>query len=209
MSEHSMKKFSSIILLLTSISIFAESNLDRSLQYAQDGDFINARAVIIEDVENDDREAKFWLARYYRDPNGFNNLEKGIELLIELAEDGYAEAQFEHGFELAKGWQNHKDEEILNVVYWLERATENNHPDALIILGVILDFEERDFLKEIKALAEKGNAKAQFTYGHILGRGILSTRGYQDEPSDAKKWIIKSSQQGFKPAIDFLEKLKS
>ena len=204
-----MKKISSIILLFISISIFAESNLDRSLQYAQDNNFINARAVIIEDVENGDKEAKFWLARYYRDPNGFNNMDKGIELLIELAEDDYAEAQFEYGFELAKGWQKQNDEEILNVVYWFERAIENNHPDALIYLGVILDFDERNFLQEIKTLAENGNAKAQFTYGHILGRGILSSKGYHGDYDDAKKWIIKSSQQGFKPAIDFLNRLKS
>jgi len=66
--------------------------------------------------------------------------------------------------------------------------------------------DERDVLKEIEALANKGDAMAQYNIGWINGRGLLTEDGLKQDEDVAKSWFEKSAELGFEDAIDILKR---
>jgi TPR repeat protein len=70
----------------------------------------------------------------------------------------------------------------------------------------LYDNDERNVLKEIEELANKGDAMAQYNIGWINGRGLLGKDGLKQDEDVAKSWFKKSAEQGFQDAVDILKR---
>ena len=204
-----MKKILLIItILLTSLSYAKDDSylIDDSLAMARQGEFVRASNLIIDLANNGNSKAQYVLSMYFRDPNALNIPEVGEMWLMRAAENNNAKAQYDLGWRLAAGWKNDSVEDIVEMIYWFERATFNGSDDAYANLATLYDNESRDVLAEMKVVADNGNAMAAFNLGWINARGLVSSDGLMQDIDVAKDWFEKSAKLGFKDAIDVLEK---
>jgi hypothetical protein len=203
-----MKKLLIVILLSLGFigSINAESLIDESLAMAKQGEFNRAKDLIEEIANNGNSEAQYILSMYYRDPSALNIPEIGEKWLFIAAENDNADAQYDIGWRLAAGWKDDSIEDIIQMIYWFEKAGFNGHTDAYANLGVLYENEDRDTLAEMEVAANNGNAMAQFNLGWINARGLLSSKGLMQDEKVAKSWFEKAAKLGFKDAIEILEK---
>ena len=204
-----MKKILSIILIfITSIS-YAEDDsylIDDSLAMARQGEFVRAADLIMDLAGDGNAKAQYVLSMYFRDPNALNIPELGEKLLLQAAENNNAKAQYDLGWRLAAGWKNDTVEDIVEMIYWFERATFNGSDDAYANLATLYENENRDVLAEMEVAANDGNAMAQFNLGWINARGLMSSEGLMQDMDVAKAWFEKSAKLGFKDAIEALER---
>ena len=204
-----MKKILLIVLIfITSIS-YAEDDsylIDDSLAMARQGEFVRASNLIVDLANNGDSTAQYVLSMYFRDPNALNIPEVGEMWLMRAAENNNAKAQYDLGWRLAAGWKNDTVEDIVEMIYWFERATFNGSDDAYANLATLYENENRDVLAEMEVAANDGNAMAQFNLGWINARGLMSSEGLMQDMDVAKAWFEKSAKLGFKDAIEVLEK---
>ena len=204
-----MKKILLIVLIfITSIS-YAEDDsylIDDSLAMARQGEFVRAADLIMDLADDGDSTAQYVLSMYFRDPNALNIPEVGEMWLMRAAENNNAKAQYDLGWRLAAGWKNDTVEDIVEMIYWFERATFNGSEDAYANLATLYENEHRDVLVEMEVAANDGNAMAQFNLGWINARGLLSSEGLMQDMDVAKAWFDKSANLGFKDAIEVLEK---
>jgi TPR repeat protein len=202
-----MKKLLTLILtLLLFNSAYAEDLIKLSLDQAKVGNFENAREIIIDAANSGDTKAQWLLSRFYSDPNGFNQPEVGEQWLIKSAEGGYRRSQLVYGWELSEGWRVAPIDRLSKAVYWYEKAGYNGSDVAYANLGALYDNDERNVLKEIEELANKGDAMAQYNIGWINGRGLLGKDGLKQDEDVAKSWFKKSAEQGFQDAVDILKR---
>ena len=204
-----MKKILLIItILLFSLSYTKDDSylIDDSLAMARQGEFVRASNLIIDLANNGNSKAQYVLSMYFRDPNALNIPEVGEMWLMRAAENNNAKAQYDLGWRLAAGWKNDSVEDIVEMIYWFERATFNGSDDAYANLATLYDNESRDVLAEMKVVADNGNAMAAFNLGWINARGLVSSDGLMQDIDVAKDWFEKSAKLGFKDAIDVLEK---
>ena len=204
-----MKKILLIVLIfITSIS-YAEDDsylIDDSLAMARQGEFVRAADLIMDLADDGDSTAQYVLSMYFRDPNALNIPELGEKLLLQAAENNYARAQYDLGWRLAAGWKNDPVEDIVEMIYWFERAAFNGSGDAYANLATLYDNEFRDVLGEMEVAANDGNAMAQFNLGWINAKGLMSSEGLMQDMDVAKAWFEQSAKLGFKDAIEVLEK---
>jgi uncharacterized protein len=204
-----MKKILLIVLIfITSIS-YAEDDsylIDDSLAMARQGEFVRAADLIMDLADDGDSTAQYVLSMYFRDPNALNIPELGEKLLLQAAENNNAKAQYDLGWRLAAGWKNDTVEDIVEMIYWFERATFNGSDDAYANLATLYENENRDVLAEMEVAANDGNAMAQFNLGWINARGLMSSEGLMQDMDVAKAWFEKSAKLGFKDAIEVLDK---
>ena len=204
-----MKKILTTFLILLASLSFAEDNsylIDDSLAMARQGEFVRASNLIVDLANNGDSTAQYVLSMYFRDPNALNIPEVGEMWLMRAAENNNAKAQYDLGWRLAAGWKNDTVEDIVEMIYWFERATFNGSDDAYGNLGTLYENEHRDVLAEMEVAANDGNAMAQFNLGWINARGLMSSEGLMQDMDVAKAWFEKSAMLGFKDAIEVLEK---
>ncbi|MDC0492576.1 sel1 repeat family protein [Candidatus Pseudothioglobus singularis] len=204
-----MKKILLIVLIfITSIS-YAENDsylIDDSLAMARQGEFVRAADLIMDLADDGDSAAQYVLSMYFRDPNALNIPEVGEMWLMRAAENNNAKAQYDLGWRLAAGWKNDTVEDIVEMIYWFERATFNGSDDAYANLATLYENEHRNVLLEMEVAANDGNAMAQFNLGWINARGLMSSEGLMQDMDVAKAWFEKSAKLGFKDAIEVLEK---
>ena len=204
-----MKKILLIVLIfITSIS-YAEDDsylIDDSLAMARQGEFVRAADLIMDLADDGDSTAQYVLSMYFRDPNALNIPEVGEMWLMRAAENNNAKAQYDLGWRLAAGWKNDTVEDIVEMIYWFERATFNGSDDAYANLATLYENEYRDVLVEMEVAANNGNAMAQFNLGWINARGLMSSEGLMQDMDVAKAWFEKSAKLGFKDAIEVLDK---
>jgi TPR repeat protein len=204
-----MKKILSIILILIASISYAEDKsylIDDSLAMARQGEFVRASNLIVDLANNGDSTAQYVLSMYFRDPSALNIPEVGEMWLLRAAENNNAKAQYDLGWRLAAGWKNDSVEDIVEMIYWFERATFNGSEDAYANLATLYENEFRDVLAEMEVAANDGNAMAQFNLGWINARGLYSSEGLMQDIDVAKVWFEKSAELGFKDAIEVLEK---
>ena len=206
-----MKKILLIItILLTSLS-YAEDDsylIDDSLAMARQGEFVRASNLIVDLANNGNAEAQYVLSMYFRDPNALNIPDLGEMWLLRAAENNNADAQYDLGWRISAGWKNGSVEDIIQAIYWFERAGFNGMTvEAYGNLAALYDNEHRDVLAEMEVAANKGNAMAAFNLGWINARGLLSPEGLMQDLDVAKDWFEKSANLGFKDATDILEKI--
>jgi len=202
-----MKRFL-LLLVFLSQSVFADDSylIDDSLAMARQGEFVRASNLIVDLANNGDSSAQYVLSMYFRDANALNIPEVGEMWLMRAAENNNAKAQYDLGWRLAAGWKNDTVEDIVEMIYWFERATFNGSDDAYANLATLYENENRDVLAEMKVAANDGNAMAQFNLGWINARGLMSSEGLMQDMDVAKAWFEKSAKLGFKDAIEVLDK---
>jgi uncharacterized protein len=204
-----MKKILTTFLILLASFSYAENKsylIDDSLAMARQGEFVRASNLIVDLANNGDSKAQYVLSMYFRDPNALNIPEVGEMWLMRAAENNNAKAQYDLGWRLAAGWKNDTVEDIVEMIYWFERATFNGSEDAYVNLATLYENEHRDVLAEMEVAANDGNAMAQFNLGWINARGLMSSEGLMQDIDVAKAWFEKSANLGFKDAIEVLEK---
>ena len=198
-----------ILIVLCSQVVYAEDEsylIDDSLAMARQGEFVRASNLIVDLANNGDSTAQYVLSMYFRDPNALNIPEVGEMWLMRAAENNNAKAQYDLGWRLAAGWKNDTVEDIVEMIYWFERATFNGSDDAYANLATLYDNEHRNVLLEMEVAANNGNAMAQFNLGWINARGLMSSEGLMQDMDVAKAWFEKSAKLGFKDAIEVLDK---
>ena len=202
-----MKRFLLLLVFLSQL-VFADDSylIDDSLAMARQGEFVRASNLIVDLANNGDATAQYVLSMYFRDPNALNIPEVGEMWLMRAAENNNAKAQYDLGWRLAAGWKNDTVEDIVEIIYWFERATFNGSDDAYANLATLYENEFRDVLSEMEVAANDGNAMAQFNLGWINARGLYSSEGLMQDMDVAKAWFQKSAELGFKDAIEVLEK---
>ena len=200
-----MKRFL-LLLVFLSQSVFADDSylIDDSLAMARQGEFVRASNLIVDLANNGDSSAQYVLSMYFRDPNALNIPEVGEMWLMRAAENNNAKAQYDLGWRLAAGWKNDTVEDIVEMIYWFERATFNGSEDAYANLATLYENEFRDVLAEMEVAANDGNAMAQFNLGWINARGLVSSEGLMQDMDVAKAWFEKSAKLGFKDAVEVL-----
>ena len=203
-----MKRFL-LLLVLLSQAVFADDDsylIDDSLAMARQGEFVRASNLIVDLANKGDSTAQYVLSMYFRDPNALNIPEVGEMWLLRAAENNNPFAQYDLGWRLAAGWKNDTVEDIVEMIYWFERATFNGSEDAYANLATLYENEHRDVLAEMEVAANDGNAMAQFNLGWINARGLYSSEGLMQDINVAKAWFEKSAALGFPDAIEVLEK---
>jgi TPR repeat protein len=201
-----MKRFL-LLLVFLSQSVFADDSylIDDSLAMARQGEFVRASNLIVDLANNGDSTAQYVLSMYFRDPNALNIPEVGEMWLMRAAENNNAKAQYDLGWRLAAGWKNDTVEDIVEIIYWFERATFNGSDDAYANLATLYENEHRNVLLEMEIAANNGNAMAQFNLGWINARGLVSSEGLIQDMDVAKAWFEKSAKLGFKDAVEVLQ----
>ena len=201
-----MKRFLLLLVCLSQL-VFADDSylIDDSLAMARQGEFVRASNLIVDLANNGDSTAQYVLSMYFRDPNALNIPEVGEMWLMRAAENNNAKAQYDLGWRLAAGWKNDKVEDIVEMIYWFERATFNGSDDAYANLATLYENEHRNVLLEMEVAANNGNAMAQFNLGWINARGLVSSEGLMQDMDVAKVWFEKSAKLGFKDAVEVLQ----
>ena len=201
-----MKRFLLLLVFLSQL-VFADDSylIDDSLAMARQGEFVRASNLIVDLANNGDSSAQYVLSMYFRDPNALNIPEVGEMWLMRAAENNNAKAQYDLGWRLAAGWKNDTVEDIVEMIYWFERATFNGSDDAYANLATLYDNEHRNVLVEMEVAANNGNAMAQFNLGWINARGLVSSEGLIQDMDVAKAWFEKSAKLGFKDAVEVLQ----
>jgi TPR repeat protein len=202
-----MKRFLLLLVFLSQL-VFADDSylIDDSLAMARQGEFVRASNLIVDLANNGDSSAQYVLSMYFRDPNALNIPEVGEMWLMRAAENNNAKAQYDLGWRLAAGWKNDTVEDIVEMIYWFEKATFNGSDDAYANLATLYDNQHRNVLLEMEVAANNGNAMAQFNLGWINARGLMSSEGLMQDMDVAKAWFEKSAKLGFKDAIEVLDK---
>jgi len=201
-----MKRFLLLLVFLSQL-VFADDSylIDDSLAMARQGEFVRASNLIVDLANNGDSTAQYVLSMYFRDPNALNIPEVGEMWLMRAAENNNAKAQYDLGWRLAAGWKNDTVEDIVEMIYWFERATFNGSDDAYANLATLYENEHRNVLLEMEVAANNGNAMAQFNLGWINARGLMSSEGLMQDMDVAKAWFEKSAKLGFKDAVEVLQ----
>ena len=201
-----MKRFLLLLVFLSQL-VFADDSylIDDSLAMARQGEFVRASNLIVDLANNGDSSAQYVLSMYFRDPNALNIPEVGEMWLMRAAENNNAKAQYDLGWRLAAGWKNDSVEDIVEMIYWFERATFNGSEDAYANLATLYENEHRNVLVEMEVAANDGNAMAQFNLGWINARGLMSSEGLMQDMDVAKAWFEKSAKLGFKDAVEVLQ----
>ncbi len=201
-----MKRFLFLLVFLSQL-VFADDSylIDDSLAMARQGEFVRASNLIVDLANNGDSAAQYVLSMYLRDPNALNIPEVGEMWLMRAAENNNAKAQYDLGWRLAAGWKNDTVEDIVEMIYWFERATFNGSDDAYANLATLYENEHRNVLLEMEVAANNGNAMAQFNLGWINARGLVSSEGLMQDMDVAKVWFEKSAKLGFKDAVEVLQ----
>jgi len=201
-----MKRFLLLLVFLSQL-VFADDSylIDDSLAMARQGEFVRASNLIVDLANNGDSSAQYVLSMYFIDPNALNIPEVGEMWLMRAAENNNAKAQYDLGWRLAAGWKNDTVEDIVEMIYWFERATFNGSDDAYANLATLYDNQHRNVLLEMEVAANNGNAMAQFNLGWINARGLMSSEGLMQDMDVAKAWFEKSAKLGFKDAVEVLQ----
>ena len=142
--------------------------------------------------------------------NGFGcerNVNAGIDLIVELAEQGFAKAQFKLGKYYADGEgvpQNYE-----KAIMWYTKAAEQGYGRAQNNLGVLYRLGlgvSQNYEKAVEWLskaAEQGIALAQCTLGYYYAEG----EGIEQNYEKAVEWYTKAAEQGFAGAQNNLGRL--
>ncbi|KAF3634505.1 putative early nodulin-93-like [Capsicum annuum] len=143
------------------------------------------------EADNSNTHARYWLSKLhlkYHVPGACKAV--GAALLVEAAEMGDPEAQFELGCRLRV--ENEYVQSDQQAFYYLEKAVDQLHPGALYLLGAVYltgDCVKKDVGSALWCFhraSQKGHAGAAIAYGSLLLTGRLSAliipfeKGYDD-----------------------------
>ena len=108
-----------------------EGLIDKSLEFARNGDFANAKNTLFNLADKGNPEAQYYLSKFYGDPDGLNDKQEERLWLLESARNENPDAQFDLAYSLAKGWHTIDIDQLSLVIYWFEKAGYNGRTDCL------------------------------------------------------------------------------
>lgn len=129
------------------------------------------------EVDNSNTHARYWLSKLhlkYHVPGACKAV--GAALLVEAADMGDADAQYELGCRLRV--ENKYVQSDQQAFYYLEKAVDQLHPGALFLLGAVYltgDCVKQDIASALWCFhraSEKGHAGAAIAYGSLLLKGV-------------------------------------
>ncbi|XP_022755121.1 uncharacterized protein LOC111303261 [Durio zibethinus] len=129
------------------------------------------------EADNSNTHAKYWLSKLhlkYHVPGACKAI--GAALLVEAAEMGDPDAQYELGCRLRV--ENDYVQSDQQAFFYLEKAIDQLHPGALYLLGAVYltgDCVKKDIASALWCFhraSEKGHAGAAIAYGSLLLRGV-------------------------------------
>ncbi|GAB4828300.1 hypothetical protein Ancab_035296 [Ancistrocladus abbreviatus] len=129
------------------------------------------------EADNSNTHARYWLSKLhlkYHVPGACKAV--GAALLVEAAEMGNPDAQYELGCRLRV--ENEYVQSAQQAFYYLEKAVEQLHPGALYLLGAVYltgDCVKHDMASALWCFhraAEKGHTGAAIAYGSLLLKGV-------------------------------------
>ncbi|CAA7032860.1 unnamed protein product [Microthlaspi erraticum] len=129
------------------------------------------------EADNLNTHARFWLSKLhlkYHVPGACKAI--GAALLVEAADMGNADAQYELGCRLRI--ENDHVQSDQQAFHYIENAVDQLHPGALYLLGIVYltgDCVKQDVDSAIWCFhraSEKGHAGAAIAYGSLLLRGV-------------------------------------
>ena len=130
-----------------------------------------------------------------------------FKLLLPLAEQGYAGAQFNLGLRYDKG-EGIKQNDV-EAVKWYRKAAEQGLAVAQFNLGVMyvesrgVKQNDVEAVKWYRKAAEQGYAKAQFNLGVMYYQG----EGVRQDKGQAKEWFGKACDNGYQDGCKYYGKL--
>ncbi|KAI3468944.1 hypothetical protein Pfo_025607 [Paulownia fortunei] len=130
------------------------------------------------EADNSNTHARYWLSKLHLKYHHFPGANKavGAALLVEAAEMGDPDAQYELGCRLRA--ENPYVQSDQQAFYYLEKAVDQLHPGALYLLGTVYltgDCVNQDVFSAIWCFhkaSEKGHAGAAIACGSLLLRGV-------------------------------------
>lgn len=159
-------------------------------------------------AETGNAEAQFRLGSAF-DSGEEPDLKRALRWYRQAAEQGLPEAQMEVAgiYALGRGVDEDKNEALK----WITRAAEQGYLPAQTTLGAAytgvegypVDHEES--FRWTLAAAEREDAKSQF----IVGVLFLKGEGTPRSEFNGNLWIERSADQGFVPAVEFIEQRRS
>ncbi|OMO54375.1 Sel1-like protein [Corchorus capsularis] len=129
------------------------------------------------EADNSNTHARYWLSKLhlkYHVPGACKAI--GAALLVEAADMGDPEAQYELGCRLRV--ENDYVQSDQQAFYYLEKAVDQLHPGALYLLGAVYltgDCVKKDIASALWCFhraSEKGHAGAAIAYGALLLRAV-------------------------------------
>ncbi|KAG7637419.1 putative tetratricopeptide-like helical domain superfamily [Arabidopsis thaliana] len=129
------------------------------------------------EADNLNTHARYWLSKLhlkYHVPGACKAV--GAALLVEAADMGNADAQYELGCRLRV--ENDHVQSDQQAFHYIENAVDQLHPGALYLLGIVYltgDCVKQDVDSAIWCFhraSEKGHAGAAIAYGSLLLRGV-------------------------------------
>jgi TPR repeat protein len=151
---------------------------------------------------NNQPHACFYLALGFREEKTNHEAQiKAYRYMLQAAQAGHREAQFEYGLACLHGDGVRKN--IKQGAEWLIRSAEAGWPRAEFKLATFYLNGVTPFPKDVtqgeiwlERAAEHGNLEAQFTLGTRLMNGTRETRN----PMEAVKWWRSAAEHGYAKA---------
>ena len=198
MAEHAQALLDSINKDLGILDV--DHLVEKSLEQAREGNFEEAKNLIVDLANKGNIDAQYFLSKYYRDSKGLNKPKVGEEWLYKAANNNNASAQYDIAWDLSKGWITADVDQLVKIIYWTERAGYNGDTRAYANLASMYDKEHRDTFVEMEQAANNGNAMAAYNMGWIKARGLLAEEGLMQDLGIAEQWFKKSAKLGFADA---------
>lgn len=134
----------------------------------------------------------------------------GVDLLpfadlLENAEAGDAEAQFQLGYAYFNG--TGVDEDHLEAANWFEQSARQGHDGAQYLLGYMhyeglgLTKDDVEAVHWVRQAAEQGRVEGEYLLGYLYYKGHGVERNY----IEAHFWLSRAKENGFAQAIATLE----
>lgn len=158
-------------------------------------------------MTTEELSARYDMGEKYLSSNDEKEQRRGVEIIGELAIEGYTPAQTELGYLYRNGWHVPKNSQ--KALRWLKKAIEQGDAGAQDNLGVMYaagEGVEQSYEKAVewyRKAADQGNAAAQ----NHLGVCYQNGKGVKQDKKEAAKWYQKAADQGNKDAQKNLKNL--
>ena len=149
---------------------------------------------------------------YFDGLGGEKNPKKALELYKTALSEDKLQAELNFGLAYLKGIDNGHTilDNYIEAKKWFEQAASDGEPLSRYYLGMIyydgmgIKQDKQMAAEWLTLAAEIGNEKAQL----LLGEMYESGDGVEKNEAVGLDWIRRSAAQGFKPAVEKLQKLQ-
>lgn len=201
-----MKLYLKIFALIISASVgcsAAHAEMARAAEAFKAGDYKRAFNEFMDDAENGNQIAQFYVALLYVNGSGTaKNETEGLNWYKKSARKGYPPAQHNIAIMYKNGQGVEKN--LTEAANWFKKAATQNIPASQYSLGTMyrygdgVDQNNIEAAKWLLRAAELNYAAAQFDLGSIYANG----QGVPKSNTHAYKWLTIAERNGIAQASD-------